>query len=618
MLNGLIMKKIGSIILLLASIAYAQTEASYKLTPELDEFMTLQPISEQYFEHNAYIGWMGLTYPKNDWLIAYRDIFKANDAMLNQRVNDGRLLTNYFANPRQAIFQLSNDKTMLNDLFGPDDGLIELQDHLHEQKLLSFRQSTLGNKRYRYTKDFFVCADYLDANCLEKMLERRQYIEETIRNNQQLLDRFKTLVETSQYNYALFHNDFNASINTAPNTGMMKLIQLYLTDSIMKIVDGDIDQGLDQLVIVRQWIDLMFHEKSKASLLHFFVNISVTQFLDQTMNVLLDSGLLNSVLDDERIAFIVMPYSDHIGKKLNEVVLFEMKQNFKDFAYPYLKIYTLTNHELVLTEEDEFIILACLRNFGVILSPALDEIYKARSLAARTKDWPKLKSLQKATQSINKIWFNVVHEAKEVQPRIMDAEGELELLRSSHEHFVEILTDWYQQYFQELGISPKEALFAFNEKYPSIHFYNDYYKMLQIISLEENLEQRLSPKTLYALLNGQIMPETLAFVQTLSIYSDFDNYWVRLYEQQNYHQLVYLKFLIMKDQISEENLSEFLSLMGSLARNTMTNKSYVYDEESSKLSTPLPRQNKYVPVHIKILRLYDASIQNFEVILPKY
>ncbi len=40
MLNGLIMKKIGSIILLLASITYAQTEASYKLTPELDEFMT--------------------------------------------------------------------------------------------------------------------------------------------------------------------------------------------------------------------------------------------------------------------------------------------------------------------------------------------------------------------------------------------------------------------------------------------------------------------------------------------------------------------------------------------------------------------------------------------------
>lgn len=74
----------------------------------------------------------------------------------------------------------------------------------------------------------------------------------------------------------------------------------------------------------------------------------------------------------------------------------------------------------------------------------------------------------------------------------------------------------------------------------------------------------------------------------------------------------------MSEQISADNIPEFLDSMGDLARNTMTKKQYIYDDETGKLSTPLPRQNKHLPAHIKISRLYDGSIQNFEVILPQY
>lgn len=445
------MKTIISTMLLMSTV-YAETQMVSKISPELDNFMTLQPIPERYFEHNAYVGWMGLTYPKDNWLTVYRDIFQANDAVVNENVNSGRVITNYFVNPKPVVFQLSNDQTMLNDLFGESAQLIELQDQLNNEKLLSFRQKTLDNKRYRYTKDFFVCGEYLDDHCLDKMIMRRSYIEETIQNNQVLLNRFEELVQTSQYNYALFYNDYNASVNTVPSSGMIKLIQLYLADAMMKIVDGHRDKGLEQLVIVRQWIDLMFHEQSKAALLHFFVNISVTQFLDQTINVLLDKNLLSDVMDDERLQFIIRPYPNNIGEKLNEVVLFEMKQNFKDFAYPYLKVYVSPVHDFTFTEEDEFIILSYLKNSGVILSPELQKLYAKRSTMAKNANWAKVRELQKATQSIDKIWFGVVHQAREAYPNMMDQEEELALLYSGHEYFLKILTDWHQQYFQILGI----------------------------------------------------------------------------------------------------------------------------------------------------------------------
>ncbi|GAA5100994.1 hypothetical protein [Wohlfahrtiimonas larvae] len=610
------MMKIICFLLLLIHVVDAK--ASDELSSELNEFMVLQPISDQYFENNAYIGWMGLTYPREDWLIAYRDIFKINDETLNQRAHDGRLITNYFANPTQSIFQFSANKTILNDLFGYDAKLIELKDDLGGQKLLSFKQESLDNKRYLYTKDFFACAEYLDNLCLTKMLSRSTYIQKTIKRNQQLLDRFQVLVETSQYNYALFHNDFNASADTVPSSGMIKLIQLYLTDAIMKITQGDVDEGLNQLVLVRQWIDLIFHEKSKAALLHFFVNISVTQFLDQSMNALLDSGFLDTMMNDARLQWIVRPYAPTIGKKLNEVVLFEMKQDFKDVAYPYIRIYTSPAHQFTFTEEDEFIILSFLKDFGVILSPALEEIYTKRSQTAKEQSWSKLISLKRSTQSVDKTWLNTAPATYNTQSRSLDRRRGLDILQSRQERFLQVLTDWYQDYFQTLGISPKEALLSLNEIYPSIEFYNDYFNLLQILSSDKYLQQHLSPTFLEETLKDKVMPKTLEFAQKLSAYSDFNHYWMRLYEQQNYHQMVYLKYLVMKDKIPTKDIPMFLQNKGDIARHTISKNPYLYDPNTGKLSTPLPKNNKYLPVHIKTLRLYDSSIKNFEVIFPKY
>lgn len=615
-MNGLIMSKIVGIIILIMGMTYAKT--SDQLSLELEQFMTLQPISEQYFEHNAYIGWMGLTYPKDNWLTVYRDIFQENDAILNQRMNDGRLITNYFANPKQVVFPLAKSTTVLNKLLGFDDGFVSLENTLEGQKLLSFRQGPFNHQRYRQTQDFFVCIDYLDSQCLTKMLERRSYIDEIIHDNKVLLARFEEIVKTSDYNYALFHNNFNTSFSTVPSSGMMKVILLYLSDSMLKIVDGHIDEGLNQLVIVRQWVDLMFHEKSKAALLHFFLNISVTQFLDQTVNVLLDAGLLNDVLHDERLAFIVRPYDKNIGKKLNEVVLFEMTQNFKNFAYPYIKTYVSSMPKQTFKEEDEYIILSYLKNFGVILPPALNELYNQRALSAKTANWAQLNTLREVTKSIDQTWFNVVYQVKNTLLSEVDTEEELERLHHSHEHFLQVIKDWHKEYFQRLGVSSKEALYALNMLYPSQDFYNDYYKLLKILSSEDYLEQHLSPMVLQAILKEQVMPKTRAFMASLPNYDDFDNYWMRLYEQQNYHQLVYLKYLIMRDHILAEDLSIFLDSKGDLARNTITKYAYDYDPQTGRLSTPLPSKNKHLPIHIKLLRLYDSNVQFFEVNVPKY
>ena len=61
----------------LITIVSGQSHAAkFSFSKELDEFLTLKPIPDEFFENNLYVGWMGFGYPEDNWQIIYRDFFK--------------------------------------------------------------------------------------------------------------------------------------------------------------------------------------------------------------------------------------------------------------------------------------------------------------------------------------------------------------------------------------------------------------------------------------------------------------------------------------------------------------------------------------------------------------
>ena len=117
------------------------------------------------------------------------------------------------------------------------------------------------------------------------------------------------------------------------------------------------------------------------------------------------------------------------------------------------------------------------------------------------------------------------------------------------------------------------------------------------------------------IINGMIQKDKPSI--TLEYLSpSIDDYIVRLYEQQNYHQLVYLKYLILRDNTSIKDIPEFLNSMGDLAKNTITKEPYHFDAGTRILSTALPKEGKYIPHSVRQAQQDDSSIQNLEVTIP--
>lgn len=607
------MKKILGIILLLSSAASAQ-----KLLPELNQFMTLDAPKNPHLVDNAYVGWVGLRYPHDNWQTVYREIFQKNSQYLNYKIAQGRILTNYFANPQQAVMHLQGESDALKD-FGKPRGseLQKLRDYQNTDSFLIFKQDPFEDKRYRYTSDFFACLHYLDDKCIDRMRERSDYVHQTIEQNSELIERFQTLVRSSKYSYALLYNDFNSAFEVDLTSGMSEIIQLSLSNAIMLMIEGKADEGLEQLVVVRQWLDFMFVEESQAPITHFFLNISMIQFLDQTMNALLSAGLLNDSLDDPRLAFIMRLYPENIGRKLNEAILFSVKQDFKNFSYPYIKVYH-AKKRLPLTFEDEYLLLSYLKAYGVILSPALFDIYLLRTEQAQTRtNWTKVQDLQQSIHTSDGSVSNALIEENTTQDLMIHDLATAYLTQSEETYFLDILNEWYEDYLEDLGFSLQEVLFDLNTKYPATDFYNEYFLAIQTIERDDNIQSHLTVKKLLSLFPN-MNDHTMTIAKRMVDYRMFDYYWSRLYEQQNYHQLVYLKYLVIKDQILVKDIPEFLRSQGKIARNTMSDEAYTYDVKDGKLYTPLPRSSKHLPSNIKIRRLRENSVQHFEVILPQY
>ncbi len=600
-----------SIILLLGLLNFVFS--AVKIPEQLEDFMEIEPISDEYFQNNLYIGWKGIQFPDSDWRTIYEKSFKQNEIFVNQRMKEGRVATNFLYDPLQSAYKLPENPNMLVKLLlHPEKGLVYLSHHLRsDQSLLRFKPVFAQKKRYRATLDYFFCREYLEHSCLQNTRKFKNNILKAIDNNQELLARFRELATRSEYIYLLYYNDFNISFIMRSSTSMTQIFQLNLADALLNIIEGDTNDGLDKLLLARRWIDLHYQDKSNPSTLHLVVNINLTQYLDQTMDALLSSNYLDEYLNDVRLEKILAPYPKSIGTKVNDSVILNMLQDFKTIDYPFIKYYVADKVNTSLSEEDEYIALLYLRDHEVKLSPKLLELLQDFKQKANEENWENLQQLQLLKEVV---FHEVINENDVILYSLLDRLSSNESLKPSQS----AITEWYRNFFQRIQFSAREALTYLNTKYPSRELFEDYYKLLKILVEKNNTESSIifTRELLNELVEQTIQPKNMAIIQTILIQVEFEMYWLRLYEQQNYHQIVHLKYLIKKNGVEDKDIAEYLDSLGELARNTITGEAYTYDSKTKLLTTPLPTSSQHLPSSVRQIRRDNHLVKFFQVHIP--
>ena len=587
------------------NLSFGQT----KMSPELDQFIVLSPKIEQNFVNNLYSGWMGINHFGDDWLTIAQEVFQNNDQLLNQQIYDGKLANNFYTDRLTWAFDLPKNIDIFDNITEPHSKLLSLSDYLAgNQQLLEFIPVPVVDSKYLNTRDYFACRIYLKHDCLAEIKKDESYIRTVILTNQKLLTRFRELIAQSEFNYALLYNDFNTARTIKAGLNMTQLYQLNLSDAVLDIMNQQVDEGLDKLLLARQLIDLNFREQSMPLMNNIVIYISYTQYLDQTMNALLSSGLLSQYLDDQRLEMILKPYPADIGQKLNASIINELKHIFRSIIYPFVRIYIDAPQDRQFSEENEYIILSYFQEKTIMIPIHL--LYRLEILEAKRQNesWLKVQSLNqlrdKSSQNIGR--KNNIFANSKLKSDEMSVTAKINL------------QEWYTDFFHQLDMSPEEAFAYLNTKYPSVKFYNEYYKLLEKLTLMNMSKENVhfTSQVLDTVLKDEVSPTYQPYARTIVSYSDFGTYWMRLYEQQNYHRLVYLKYLIIRNNVSSKDIDQFLKSKNELARNTITDQPYEYDGKNKILSTPLPIDNKYLPVNIKQAKFDNRSIKNFQVDIP--
>ena len=505
-------------------------------------------------------------------------------------------------NKRTLVSLLDSSVLPMSDVFDEYEILLLSYQVIRSKEFHTFIQGPLKNERYIGAHTYFACSIYRQTNCIQQINERQDYIRATVLDNQELLNRFRTLTRDSQFNHSLYFNDFRASSVMMPRASMSRIYQLNLAESIVHLLNGNIDEGLDNLALARRWVDLTYSQNSRPTVFQFVMNILYAQYLDQAMDAILDAGLLADYLDDPRLSYILSLYEEDVGMALNTTLLWEISQKFKSRSYPYIKVYTQEVENLHLSDEDELIILSFFKSKGMLLPISLFSRYQELMQARDSIRGEKLTQLEDISgrftdPNLDKPWMGA--------QIFIEGSGILE------RH-----TRWYANFFFELNATPKSVLNYLNLKYPSIDYYNDYFKLINIIDAHK--KEHLTEARLDQLLGRELSPSHLERAKIFTPYDSFDVYWMRLYEQQNYHQLLHLKYLVMKNKIKAKDIPAFLASAGSLAKNTISHQPYSFDLKDMTLSTPLPSNKKYIPVNIREAYIDNPDIKEFEVNLPSY
>ncbi|MGL4675280.1 MAG: hypothetical protein ACRCXK_10500 [Wohlfahrtiimonas sp.] len=96
----------------------------------------------------------------------------------------------------------------------------------------------------------------------------------------------------------------------------------------------------------------------------------------------------------------------------------------------------------------------------------------------------------------------------------------------------------------------------------------------------------------------------------------FDDYLKRYDTQSNYHNMVYLKYLILRDNIQDQDIPEFLKAQGEIAIDSITQEPFQWNAEARTIFIQLAK-DKHLPTQIRMAVMKNPDIKNLQVTIPK-
>lgn len=96
----------------------------------------------------------------------------------------------------------------------------------------------------------------------------------------------------------------------------------------------------------------------------------------------------------------------------------------------------------------------------------------------------------------------------------------------------------------------------------------------------------------------------------------FDDYLKRYDTQSNYHNMIYLKYLILRDNIQDQDIPAFLQAQGEIAIDPITQKPFQWNATTRAIFIPLP-EYRYLPAQIRSAVTKNPDIKNLQVTIPK-
>lgn len=85
--------------------------------------------------------------------------------------------------------------------------------------------------------------------------------------------------------------------------------------------------------------------------------------------------------------------------------------------------------------------------------------------------------------------------------------------------------------------------------------------------------------------------------------------------QRDYHNMVYLKYLIMKHQVQDEDIPEFLKSQGDLAIDPISQQPFVWNSKERSISLS-GVQYKHLPATIRRTMQNDAHLKTLQIVIP--
>lgn len=258
-------------IFLMMSILLAMSASAFEATVEnktvdmpksVADFYDIQPLSDEYLDQNLYVWGVGLNYPHQNYYEIGRKVVQLN-YQLGQQI---------------AVKSLEMQESQFN--------ISHVQDYLKDEEVLLRFQYLLSEDIGR--KRINECNRYANQTCIQATIMDADNIAQLNRVNQMLRERYESLPIMINHSVGYFHPYSFAHAAYPDMATVMSLLDLDGANAVLDFHQGHSEQGIKRLERISFFANILHNGTLTLPILQ----VNVQQALNQTVNALLDAGLL--------------------------------------------------------------------------------------------------------------------------------------------------------------------------------------------------------------------------------------------------------------------------------------------------------------------------------------